>query len=571
MTAVGVVGLGRMGSRVAHRLLDAGYDVIVWNRSPQQMIPLADRGAFPAASPADAATRAPVLITFLSDLPALRAVTAGHDGLAAGVGAQSTVIEMSTVGRAGTEFLTSALPAATGLLDAPVMGSVDAAGSGSLTIFVGGPIDVLERARPVLTALGVPLHVGPLGAGASAKLVANAALLTTIVTLGEALALAHSFQLTDDATYQVLATTPLAEQAIRRRPAIESGTYSPRFALSHARKDAALITDAAAMAGLDLPAAAAMDNWFATAGRAGLDDRDYTAVLATILNTGGGMDQPQAPGHGRSAPQFDFDAMMIDLDGVIWLAGEPIAGAASAVANLRAHGTRVLFVTNDPQTSSAAHAARLTDIGIPATSGDVLTAGAATARFLSSSHKLPGRDVYVVGSPALHEEITRAGFTLVPAAEANRAQLVVVGGHDELHYHELQAAVLAVSNGAALYATGRDAVFPAPDGPRPATGAILAAIEVATGVTATAIGKPEPLMFEIARQTLAGCTRIAVIGDHITSDIAGAKRAGLYAILVLTGTTTADNLRRASTQPDLVLPSLAALSARLPESRQPTA
>jgi 3-hydroxyisobutyrate dehydrogenase len=559
-TTVGVVGLGRMGSRVARRLLDAGREVIVWNRSPRPMAPLVGRGALPAASPADVAARAPVLITFVSDLPALRSVTAGRSGIAASVGAHSTVIDMSTVGPAGTTFLASALPAATGLLDAPVMGSVDAAESGSLTIFVGGPADALERARPTLAALGTPLHAGPLGAGASAKLVANAALLTTIVSLGEALALARSLRLTDDVTYRVMAATPLAEQARRRRPAIESAAFPPRFALSLARKDADLIADAAAAAGADLRAAAAVRTWLATAEAAGLGDRDYTAVLATILDSGDGPARPRAPG-GRAAARFDHDGMILDLDGVIWLAGEPIDGAAGAVASLRARGTRVLFVTNDPQASSGAQADKLAAIGIPAAAGDVLTAAAATARFLSSGRGLPGRGVFVVGSPALHDEIAGAGFSLVPAAEAHRAQLVVVGGHDELRYRELEAAVTAVGNGAALYATGRDAVFPVPGGLRPATGAILAAIETATGVRATVVGKPEPFMFEIAREALAGCSRIAVIGDNLASDIAGARRAGLQAILVLTGATTEDDLRHAPIQPDLVMPSLAALAA----------
>lgn len=282
-TPVGVVGLGRMGGGVARRLLDTGHEVIVWNRSPERMTPLAERGAFAAASPADAAARAGVLITFVADLPALRAVTAGPDGIAAGVHAGSTVIDMSTAGLAGVEFLAAALPAGTVLLDAPVQGSVEAAGSGALVIFAGGPAEAYQRSQPVLAALGEPRHLGPLGSGAAAKLVANAALLTTIACLGETLALARALGLPDDTAYEVLAATPLAEQAIKRRPAIESGAYPPRFALSLARKDANLIADAAAAAGLDLPAMQAAGHWLAAAEAAGLGDRDYIAVLSTIL------------------------------------------------------------------------------------------------------------------------------------------------------------------------------------------------------------------------------------------------------------------------------------------------
>jgi HAD superfamily hydrolase (TIGR01450 family) len=267
-------------------------------------------------------------------------------------------------------------------------------------------------------------------------------------------------------------------------------------------------------------------------------------------------------GAESSAGPIDYDGLIVDLDGVVWLGGEPIEGAVHAIAILRASGTGIVFVTNDPQSSRDEHAARLAAIGVPATAADVLTSAAATARFLESQRHLASRDVFVIGAPSLRNEIEQAGLHVVPATEAPRADVVVVGGHDGFDYDELAAATTAVGNGAALYATGRDAVFPTRYGPRPATGAILAAVEVATGVTAKVIGKPEPFIFEIARDALIGCQHVAVIGDHLISDIAGAKRAGLDAILVLTGTATRSDLERAVIQPDLVLPSLAAVVSR---------
>ena len=139
------------------------------------------------------------------------------------------------------------------------------------------------------------------------------------------------------------------------------------------------------------------------------------------------------------------------------------------------------------------------------------------------------------------------------------AEVAVVGGHEGFDYRELRAAVAAVRAGARLLATGRDAVFPMPDGPWPATGAILAAIETAGGVRAVVVGKPERVMFDIACEALSGCARIGVIGDHLTTDIEGARRVGLAAILVLTGLTSQADLERAPVTPDLVLDSLAAL------------
>lgn len=560
MTAVAVVGLGAMGSRIARRLILAGHEVIVWNRTPAKLAELVDLGATAAESPADAARRADVLITMVADPASLRAVSEGGEGIAAGADATLTVIEMSTVGPAAAACLASALPAETPLLDAPVLGSIDEAEAGSLTIFVGGPVALVEQTEPLLSALGSVLHVGPLGAGQAAKLVANATLFGTLATLGEAIALARGLGLSDTATYELLAATPLAGQAQRRRDAIERGDFPTRFPLAHARKDAELIREAAAAADVELRLINAARTWLADSEAAGWGSRDYTALLATIV--GGGKSGPDA---GSTTPETSerghgHDGLIVDLDGVIWLGGHPIDGAADAVARLRARGTRVLFLTNDPQSSRDEHAARLATIGIPATADDVLTSATATAQFLASRNHLQGRSVLVIGSPALHEEIAKAGFALVPPHEARRAEIVVVGGHEGFDYAELRAATAAIATGAALFATGRDAVVPTPDGPSPATGAILAAVEAATGVTATVIGKPEPFVFEIARETLRECDHVAVIGDNLSSDIAGAKRSGLDAILVLTGTSTRDDLEHAVIKPDFVFSSLAELA-----------
>ena len=110
--------------------------------------------------------------------------------------------------------------------------------------------------------------------------------------------------------------------------------------------------------------------------------------------------------------------------------------------------------------------------------------------------------------------------------------MVVVGGHDQFAYEELRIASQAVRGGAAFYATGRDATFPMPDGPWPATGAIVAAVETASGTTAIAVGKPEPAMFEAARAMIGPVDRIAVVGDNPASDIEGGRTAGLATILV---------------------------------------
>jgi 3-hydroxyisobutyrate dehydrogenase-like beta-hydroxyacid dehydrogenase len=288
MATVAVMGLGAMGSRMARRLLSAGHQVVVWNRTPAKTDQLAELGAVPVRSPAEAARRAKAVITMVSDPQALREVSEGPGGIAAGVGDSTTIIEMSTVGPAAVVRLAAMLPDDSRLIDAPVLGSLAEAESGTLRIFVGGPSRLVEHWRPLLSVLGTPAHVGPLGAGAAAKLVANATLFGALGVLGEAVALGRGLGLSSDAVSTVLAATPLAAQAERRRPAMEAGEYPVRFALSLARKDAGLVLDAAATAGVDVRLAAAAHAWLVDADHAGRGASDYTAVLAHILTGGAG-------------------------------------------------------------------------------------------------------------------------------------------------------------------------------------------------------------------------------------------------------------------------------------------
>lgn len=285
-TSVAIVGLGAMGSRIAGRLLAGGHDVTVWNRTATKMEPLLARGARGAANPAEATRHAEVVLTMVSDPTALREVTEGPAGVVAGATASMTVIQMSTVGPQALSRLASVLPSGPGLLDAPVLGSVSEAESGTLKIFVGGDPKVVERWTPFLSILGSPMVMGALGAGTAAKLVANASLFGVLALLGETLALSQRLGLPMDVAFDVLEVTPLAAQARRRRAAIESGDFPPRFALRLARKDAELILEAAETAGADLPIGSAMRSLLADAEGAGWGDRDYSAIIAHVLSSG---------------------------------------------------------------------------------------------------------------------------------------------------------------------------------------------------------------------------------------------------------------------------------------------
>jgi len=265
---VAVLGLGAMGSRIARRLLDAGHDVVVWNRTPEKAAGFPDVAGNAAVAAADAE----VTLTVLTNPEAVREVT---DDIA-----PRALIEMSTVGPAAIEELASRFPELD-LLDAPVLGSRSEAESGTLHVFVGGPDEVYERFAPLLLALGTVHHVGDLGAGAAAKLVANSTLFGTIGMLGEALELADALGLTRETAFEVLAATAIAPAAERRRAAIESGDYPPRFPLALARKDADLI----AATGVPLRVAEAARSWLAEADDASWGQRDYSAVVAWILDS----------------------------------------------------------------------------------------------------------------------------------------------------------------------------------------------------------------------------------------------------------------------------------------------
>ena len=282
MATVGVVGLGAMGSRIARRLGNAGHELVVWNRDPAKAESLVAAGALAAKTPADAARRAEAVITMVADPRALVDVTEGTDGVVGGLGEGATLIQMSTVGPDSTSRLAALLPAET-LLDSPVLGSVAEVESGTLSVFLGSAPEPVDHWLPVLSTLGTVFHLGPVGAGTAAKLVANTTLVGVIGILGEALALAERLGLSRDAAFEVLGKTALAGQAERRRSAVESGEYPPRFALYLARKDADLILEAAAKKGLELRLTKAADEWLAEAENAGLGDKDYSAVLARIL------------------------------------------------------------------------------------------------------------------------------------------------------------------------------------------------------------------------------------------------------------------------------------------------
>ncbi|MGH2705228.1 MAG: NAD(P)-dependent oxidoreductase [Actinomycetota bacterium] len=279
MTKLCVCGLGLMGAEIAGRLHDAGHEVTVWNRTPEKAVNLMRRGLIRSSSPAEAAAGAAGAITMLADPTALDEVVTGPSGLAEALEPGSTLIEMSTVGPGAIRRLAGRLPPGVDLIDAPVLGSVAQVRDRALKIFVGGDTEAFERWQPLLTELGTPRHLGPLGSGAAMKLVTNLVLGALMTTLGEALTLADGLELRQADVLDVLQESPIGATTRGKRERIESGRYPPNFRLALARKDLDLIAGAAAERGIPLKVSLAARTWFEDAEEAGLGELDYSAVI----------------------------------------------------------------------------------------------------------------------------------------------------------------------------------------------------------------------------------------------------------------------------------------------------
>ncbi len=230
---------------------------------------------------------------------------------------------------------------------------------------------------------------------------------------------------------------------------------------------------------------------------------------------------------------------LIDLDGVVWLGDEPIAGGAEAARLLRAAGRRVAFFTNNSSPRHAEHVAKLASFGMDPAPEDVLTSAQAAARLC-----VPGTSALVLGGPGVDEALAARGVDAVPAGRGSppgdRAVTDVVVGLDRaVSYDRLADAVTTVLGGARLVGTNEDPTLPTPAGPRPGAGALLQAVSYATGSDPVVAGKPHGPAADLAVEVLGTVT--TVVGDRPSTDGAFARRLGARFALVHSGATPADH------------------------------
>jgi 3-hydroxyisobutyrate dehydrogenase/2-hydroxy-3-oxopropionate reductase len=301
VTSIAFLGLGQMGSRMAANLLDAGHEVVVWNRSPTRAEALRSRGASVASTPAQAAASAEVVLTMLTDAAALDEVVFGDAGVASTIRPGAALIDLSTVGPGAIRDVAARLPDGVDVLDAPVRGSIDKAEAATLGIVVGGEEEAVARWRPVLEALGTPVHVGPLGAGQAAKVVNNVAVITSMALVGEALALAERLGLERAEAFELLEQTYVGDAVRYVRARMEPEDFVPRFPADLAWKDLRL-----ALEGPDpapsLRTVAAAASWYEDVAALGLGNLDFTVVAAVAVGDRPSLDVPTSD-VGSEPPQ----------------------------------------------------------------------------------------------------------------------------------------------------------------------------------------------------------------------------------------------------------------------------
>jgi len=244
-------------------------------------------------------------------------------------------------------------------------------------------------------------------------------------------------------------------------------------------------------------------------------------------------------------------SLIIDLDGVLYRGEEPIEGAREFIAFLQRERIPFLLLTNNSTRTPGQYVRKLAGMGIAVEESNILTSAQATALYLESIAP-PGDRVYAIGEEGLRVALAEK-YTLTK----DGADFVVVGMDSELTYEKLKTATLLIRGGARFIATNPDKTLPAEEGLIPGSGAILAALEAATGVAPFVVGKPQPAIFDLALARMGvGKEGAVVIGDRLETDILGGRRAGLLTILVLSGATSRQDLENSSVKPDFVFESV---------------
>lgn len=262
-----------------------------------------------------------------------------------------------------------------------------------------------------------------------------------------------------------------------------------------------------------------------------------------------------------------YDVALVDLDGVAYKGAHAIPTAPPALEAARASGMRLVFVTNNASREPEEVALHLTELGIPATREEILTAAQAGAAMLTD-RIASGSKVLVIGGKGLRTAVAVRGFEVVDSAD-DHPVAVIQGYAADLGWRQLAEAAYAINAGAEYFATNLDLTLPTERGMAPGNGSLVAAVVTATGVTPPAAGKPEPGMFHLAAAR-SGAQRPLVIGDRLDTDLKGARAAGIPGLLVLTGVSDVHETLMAPPEhrPSFIGADLGALAEAHPQPTQ---
>lgn len=287
---VGFVGLGTMGAAMAARLVAAGHHVTVHNRTRAREEPLAALGAARAAHPAAAARGAELVVAIVSDTPDVDQVVFGRDGIAAGLEAGALLVDMSTIAPDATRAYAARIAEqGAAWLDAPVSGGSEGARNGTLSIMVGGDAADLERARPVLNAMGTTItHVGPVGSGQLAKAMNQVVIAGTYAAVAEGIVLGLKAGIDVEAALAALAGGAAGSWGlVHRGPNVMRNEYPLGFRVRLHRKDLGIALDAARALGAPLPVAALVEQWETGLIARGHGDEDVSAIGRVVREQAG--------------------------------------------------------------------------------------------------------------------------------------------------------------------------------------------------------------------------------------------------------------------------------------------
>lgn len=249
-------------------------------------------------------------------------------------------------------------------------------------------------------------------------------------------------------------------------------------------------------------------------------------------------------------------ALLIDMDGVLWVGQQPLPGVRPFFEFLRTRQIRFILVSNNATRRADYTVQRMQTMGVEIPAENVLTSADATPRWLAG--KMPGvKRAYVVGEDALLDALRESGIDSVP----ENADVVIAGLDRNLTYEKLKRATLEIRRGAKFIATNTDRTLPTEEGLTPGAGSIVAALAAATDVEPLVIGKPGRPMFDLALE-MAGTmvTETAMLGDRLDTDIDGAAAIGLTTLMVLTGVSTRAEAANNKYKPDFIFDDLIALA-----------